>query len=474
MALSPGVLALLGLAVANAALATAAPHPAWAVLGLLLFLGGVARLLALAPAGAVMLAPFVVLHAAVLVSLLAIEGGAFMKEMGFAGHASPAGAGYVLCSALYLGVAALVFSRLHGRGAAARTARPGGTPAMTAAQRRLLCVAILGGAAAIVGWLVATGARAGFPLLTGTDRFAFRSQSADVLTLNFLILKYVIAALLGSSAAWAPGPWWRRAHHALFASYVVVSFLFGDKFFIILMAACFYAMPFLLARPAQITAQLRRAAPLALVVVGCACAVTFFIYSRNGELSVAMTLERLGDRIAGQGQLWWLAVRDSSALLRLETGEIAMNLANLVARPAADFTFEHRLAPFHFVERYSPTAIYVSFLNNGGAVTPTMVFEAYALVLAGYAGLAVALAAAGAWTGWLAHHLARAMAGGNPINVLLPAFAMFQTIVLMTQGTLHSLLGLSAFKAYAAFFVLQGLVGLWLRYWGAAPLPRRA
>ena len=474
LVLSPGVLALLGLMVANAVLAVAWPHPMWSFDGHALIMWGVRRLFALAPAAAVMLLPFMVVHASVLVSLPAIESGAFMKEMGFSGRASPAGAGYVLCSALFLGTAALVFSRLHAR--APRVAPL--TERVAAGQRLLLCMAVLGGAVLVVAWLAGKGLRLGFPLLTGTDRFAFRAASADVLTLNFLILKYVLAATLGTSAAWAPGAFWRRCHHAAFASYVAVSFLFGDKFFIILMAACFYAMPFLVTRPAGIAARLRRAVPLALLVLGCASAVTFHIYSNQGELSAAQTLQRLGERIAGQGQLWFLAVRDSSALLRLDTQALGLNLANLLARPPADFTFEHRLAPFYFVERYSPGAIYSSFLNNGGMVTPTMVFEAYALVLGGYAGLAVALLVAGAWTGWLAQHLARAMASGNPVNVLLPAYAMLQTVVLMTQGTLHSLLSLSTCKGYAAFLVLQGLVAAWLKHCAAAPrtawpLPRR-
>jgi hypothetical protein len=155
--------------------------------------------------------------------------------------------------------------------------------------------------------------------------------------------------------------------------------------------------------------------------------------------------------------------------VQFDTHHIALNLENLLARPAADFTFEHRLAPFYFVERYAPTAFFLSFLHNGGMVTPTMVFEAYSLVMVGYAGLVLVLMAAGAWTGWLAHYLSRAMAGGNPADVLLPSFAMFQTIVLLSQGTLHSLLSLSAFKAYAAFFALQTLVRAWLRHCAQAP-----
>jgi NADH:ubiquinone oxidoreductase subunit 6 (subunit J) len=465
-----GALGLLALMVANAALAVAAPHPLWSLAALGLFLCGVARLFALAPAATLMLLPFVVVQGSVMVSLPAIEGGAFMKEMGQAGEPSPAGAAYVLCSALFLSTAAFVCSRLRERQPQPWQA----VSPVAGGQRLLLCVAVLGGATAVVAWLLATGLRAGFPLLTGTDRFAFRAASADVLTLNFLILKYVLAAALGTSAVWAPGAAWRRAHHAAFMAYVVVSFLFGDKFFIILMAACFYAMPFLVARRVDIAAHVRRSLPLALLVFGCASAVTFFIYSGHGELGLDRTLQRLGDRVAGQGQLWYLAVRDASALLRLDTPAIGLNLANLVARPPADFTFEHRLAPFYFVERYSPTALYDSFLHNGGMVTPTMVFEAYSLVMVGYAGLVVALLAAGAWTGWLAHHLARTMASGNPVNVLLPAFAMMQTVVLMTQGTLHSLLSLSAFKAYAAFFVLQRLVAAWLKHCGTAPGAARA
>jgi len=95
-------------------------------------------------------------------------------------------------------------------------------------------------------------------------------------------------------------------------------------------------------------------------------------------------------------------------------------------------------------------------------------------VLAGYAGLALALAAAGAWTGWLAHHLARAMASGNAAEVLLPAMAMLQTIVMMSQGTLYSLLSLSSFKQYAACWAVRWLVRAWLAQGVTGPQPQRA
>jgi hypothetical protein len=80
----------------------------------------------------------------------------------------------------------------------------------------------------------------------------------------------------------------------------------------------------------------------------------------------------------------------------------------------------------------------------------------------GYGGLAALMCAMGAVVGSLAHWLACAMLSRNPVNVLLPAFVVTQTVSFMAQGTVYSVLSLSTFKAYAAFLVLQVVVSAWL------------
>ncbi len=453
------VAALLG----NCIISAAWPDPMASFVTLILFIVAVGQLFSSSPSAVMLAAPFMILHLSVMVSLIAIESGAYMKEMGALGHASVASATFIVYSLLLLSSAVLAYRWLDAR--RQRKAAHGRAAARMPPRARhwieTYAAVLIGGV--IVSYLLLRGLGTGFPLLTGTDRFQYRSRT-DVLTLNFLNLKYVLGAFIGCGAAFAATARVRALHHLVFFGYVGTSFLFGDKFFNILIASTFYAMPFTLREPDRIKQLIRRSLPMVLVVVACVSAVTAFIYSRGGELTAAETAQHLGDRVAGQGQLWFMAVEDDAAWIKFDTQIVRENLSNLVANPAASYAFEHRLAAFYFVERYSPPAMHLSFMHNAGSVTPTMVFEAYGLVAFGFLGLAVTGMLLGVFTGAAGYFLARSIMTGNPVNALLPAFVMTQMIYMAAQGTLYSLIGLSSFKAYAAFWLLQSLVSYWVNH----------
>jgi hypothetical protein len=456
------MLVIGALLLANGCLAMLWPGPLTALAALGLFLVMVGQLFRASPPAVVLLLPFVMIDVSSLVSMNAIEAGGYMQEMGRRGAASPASATFALCCILFLLTAAAVHVRRAGRHPILRAS------ADAHAERPLI---LCWGAVAIVGcidaYLTLAGLRSGFPLLTGTDRFEFRRLSASVLTLNLLSLKFMLAAFVGTGAAHATGRLQRASHHVAFLAYLGLSFLYGDKFFIVLGAAAFYVMPLLLRDPKDITGLIRRRLPLAGLAIACTVAVTAYIYSGYGQSSPEATARKIGDRVAGQGQLWYVAVEDAPRWVAFDVEAVRLNIENLFANPAADYAFRHRLAAFHFVERYAPTAMYRSYLTNAGTVTPTLVFEAYALVTFGGLGLVAALVAAGLLAGGLVTWLARSFATGNPFNVLFPSFVCVQFISLMSQGTPYSLLGLSAFKAYVALLAFQFVMAELVR-------PRRA
>ncbi|HEY4081707.1 MAG TPA: DUF6418 domain-containing protein [Burkholderiaceae bacterium] len=446
------------LMLANCALAVLWPSLLTSVAAFALFVAMAWRLFLASPGATVLLLPFVIIYVSSLASMIAIEGGAYMKEIGRRGVASPASAAFAVTVTLFLLTAAVVHLRQLQK-------RPFAMPLKYLLSPRPFVLAW--GAVLIVGfvdlYLLMAGLRQGFPLLTGTDRFEFRRLSADILTLNFLNQKFLFSAFLGAGATFAASRQQRFWHHAVFLGYLLLSFLFGDKFFIILVAAAFYAMPLLIKEPKHIVRLVRQHFLTAVAVVACVFAVTVYIYSGYGTLSPEATFLKVGDRVAGQGQLWHVAVQDASRLVAFNVETVRLNIENLLANPASDFTFHHRLAAFYFVERYAPSAMYESFLNNAGMVTPTLVFEAYALVTFGYLGLLFCVLAAGVLAGWAFTWLARMLMSGNPFNVLLPAYVCLQVMSLMSQATLYSVIGLSAFKAYGAFLVLQLVVGILVR-----------
>lgn len=431
------------------------PHPVWTILALPAYLTVVGNLMWRLRGNSALIAPMVLLHLAVLVSLAAIESGAAMKELGMFGEPSAGGVAFAL-----IGVLFILSATVATRGAMARWAGP---PAARVVRLRgamaYLSAAIV---ALLVAYLFLRGAITGFPLLSGADRFAYRA-AADVVVVNVLTLKYVIAGFMGAGAALATDRRCRLTHQGVFVAYLAVTFLFADKFFNILIAAIIFMAPAFMLGVQSGGRALLRLLPAASLAVVSVLAVTVYIYSGGGALSAAQTAERLLGRAAGQGQLWHVATQAHSELLRFDAQEVAKNLGSLTANPAATYALRERMAPFYFIDKYAPSAMHRSFFSNSGWVTPTMVSEAYALVMFGYLGLLAVVGAMGAVLGGLIGFFRWRLLSGNPFMVLLPAAMLTQFIYGYAQGTLYSLIGLSTLKIYAAFFVVGWFSHLWLK-----------
>lgn len=436
-------------------LSLAMPHPAWTVMAMFAYLVVVFRLMSHLHGAGVLVAPFVLLHLAVMLSLAAIESGAVMKELGLQGEPLHGGVSFAWVGLWFIATSVWVAHAVMSRWASPpveRVVRLSGPLAY-------LSAAIMG---ALVAYMLLRGAVTGFPLLSGTDRFTYRAAT-DVIVVNALTLKYVIGAFMGAGAALAADRRCRLTHQLVFISYLGVTFLFADKFFNILIAAIIFAAPgFMLGAHSGSRAWLRLL-PAASVVIASVLAVTVYIYSGGGALSPAQTSERLLGRAAGQGQLWQVAVQSRGEWARFDGHEAAKTLDSLIANPAATFALRERMGPFYFIERYANSTMRRSFFSNSGWVTPTMVSEAYALAMFGYVGVAIVMGAMGAVLGGLIGFFRWRLLSGNPFMVLLPAAMFTQFIYGYTQGTLYSLLGLSTLKIYTAFFVVGWFSHLWLK-----------
>lgn len=436
-------------------LAVVAPHPAWTVVGMFAYMVVAAKLMSHLRGDGLLVAPFVLLHVAAMVSLAAIESGAVMKELGLHGEPSHGGVSFA-----WVGLWFIATSTGAARAAMRRWAAPSPERVVRlSGPMAYLSAAIVG---ALVAYLLLRGVVTGFPLLSGADRFAYRA-AADVIVINALTLKYVIAGFMGAGAALAADRRCRLTHQLVFVAYLGVTFLFADKFFNILIAAIVFAAPaFMLGAHAGGRAWLRLL-PAASLAIASVLAVTVYIYSGGGALSAAQTAERLLGRAAGQGQLWHVAVQSHGGWARFDGHEASKTLGSLTANPAATYALRERMGPFYFIEKHAPSAMHRSFFSNSGWVTPTMVSEAYALVMFGYVGVGIVMGAMGAVLGALIAFFRWRLLSGNPFMVLLPAAMFTQFIYGYAQGTLYSLIGLSTLKIYAAFFVAGWFSHLWLK-----------
>ncbi|RYF34937.1 MAG: hypothetical protein EOO38_29185 [Cytophagaceae bacterium] len=126
------------------------------------------------------------------------------------------------------------------------------------------------------------GLQFGFPLLSGTDRFEFRRFSADKVTLYALNFKFFFAYALGIVAFITPAsPWMRAFAKLMYSGLMVLYFLFGDKFFTQLAALAAFLAPYAYHHYREIGRQLWIYAIAGMMAFTCVMTVTVFIYS-NG------------------------------------------------------------------------------------------------------------------------------------------------------------------------------------------------
>lgn len=425
-------------------------HPLFAWTSLLLFAWLLALVLRWSTAGFILLLPITITRGATMLSLAAIEAGAYMPEINQPGHTGDASASFVAFTTLFFVTFAIVF-RMVERPALAHARSPLMERAVALLAWPVLLVCMVWGAAAVV-----SGLQTGFPLLQGLDRFFYRSQLSSPLVFILLDNKFLVAALLGA-IAFAPQVtrMLRMGAVLTFLMLTGVYFLFGDKFFTILGETTFFAMPGLLLRREQLGRTLLRCAPLAIGVVCLASAASIYIYSGYGRLPLDRTTVLLGERIAGQGQLWFIATRDAPPAAHWDGHLVAAYTDGLGSDDPAHAAFVNGVETHWFIQRYSPAKLADSFRKNGGWVQLVMGTEAMGLVMFGYAGVMAIMLIGGVVLALAAAYLLRAFASGFPLSLFFAVWTYLQVYFAMQQASLWPVAADGQVKRLLLFLTIE-------------------
>ena len=401
-------------------------------------------------AALILMFPFVVTRVATMVSLLAIEGGAYMPEVNQLGASGDSSASFVAVTAILFVPAALMIGRWE-------------RAALTDARSRLLDDVVGALAWPAIAFCLAWGAfaaveglRSGFPLLAGVDRFLYRRVYSGPFSLALLDNKAAVATLLGVAAF---GP--RRvrlvpvAATLTFVGLTGLFFLFGDKFFTILTSVVFFAMPLLLRRRHRLGATLLRATPLATAMICLSLGATLYIYSDYGRLPLDRTSALVGERIAGQGELWFVANRDARRATHWDGQLVDRYLAVLTAPEPAAAAFANGVETYWFIERYAPAKTAVAFRRTRGWVQLTMGTEAMALVMFGYLGVVAVMLAGAALVAFVSLYLLRAIASGFPVSVAFAVWTYLQVYFALQQASLWPIAAPGQVKRVLLFLTIE-------------------
>ena len=429
-----GIVALAAVLAVHWYLAAAIPSAIFAWTSLLLF-GWLLLLVGrISAPGLILLLPIVITRGATLLSLLVIEAGAYMPEVNRLGEAGDASASFVAFTSLFFIVFALVFRRFARPFVAyARSPVLDQLVVLLAWPVVLLCMAL--GALAVLH-----GLQSGFPLLAGVDRFLYRREYSSRLVLILLDNKFLFAAMLGA-IAFAPRyqPLLKTAAILTFLGLTGLYFLFGDKFFTILAEVAFFAMPLLLARQGRLAVTMVRLAVPVGALLCAALGATLYIYSGYGRLSLDRTETLVGERIAGQGELWFVATHDARRMTNWDAHLVDRNIDTLDDKSPPASAFANGVETYYFIQRYSPAKLAASFRKNQGWVQLTMGTEAMALVMFGWVGVAAVMTFLGVLVGFSALYLRRAFASGFPPSLFFAVWTFLQIYFAVQQASLWSI-----------------------------------
>ncbi|PVE53443.1 hypothetical protein DC429_12395 [Arthrobacter sp. TPD3018] len=383
-------------------------------------------------------------------SLMVIEAGAYMPEVNRLGEAGDASASFVAFTAVFFLVFAAIFRRFE-RWFVAYARSP-----LLDDLVALLGWPVVGLCMALGAFAVLHGLQSGFPLLAGVDRFLYRREYSNGLVLILLDNKFLFAAMLGA-IAFAPRyrPLLKAAAILTFLGLTGLYFLFGDKFFTILAEVAFFAMPLLLARQGRLAATMLRLAVPVAALLCAALAATLYIYSGYGRLPLDRTVTLVGERIAGQGELWFVASRDARRVTHWDAHLVEANLDTLGDKSPPASAFANGVETYYFIQRYAPAKLAASFRKNQGWVQLTMGTEAMALVMFGYVGVAVVMALLGVAVAFAALYLRRAFASRFPLSLFFAVWTFLQVYFSAQQASLWSVAAPGQIKRLLLFVTIE-------------------
>ncbi|RZL85962.1 MAG: hypothetical protein EOP66_00015 [Sphingomonas sp.] len=383
-------------------------------------------------------------------SLMFIEAGAYMPEVNRLGATGDASASFVVFTAIFFLVYAYIF-RIFERPFLAFVRSPLIDDLVELLGWPVLLVCMAWGAIAFV-----QGAQSGFPLLQGVDRFYYRREFSSPLVLMLLDQKFLVAAILGS-IAFAPrhAPLLKTVAITTLTALTALYFLFGDKFFTILTEVAFFVMPLLLRRLGRLRTTIVRLAPLAIAMLCGSLGATLYIYSGYGSLPLDRSVALIGERIAGQGELWYVASRDTRQVVAWDDTLVQRYREALSDEPPADTASAKGIETFYFIHHYAPAWLANAIRKNQGWVQFTMGTEAMALVMFGYIGVATVMVLAGGLVALLSLYLRRTFASGFPVSLYFAVWAYLQVYLTVQQARFWSIAAPGQLKRMLLFATFE-------------------
>ncbi|MEH3102703.1 MAG: DUF6418 domain-containing protein [Sphingomonas phyllosphaerae] len=429
--------------------AATAPSPGWAYGALALFGSLSFGLLRTAPATFLLFVPLIALRLTEFISGAAIEGGAYMVETGITGRATGAFARLLLIYVLFFLTATIVVEAAWPRlktafREAPRRWQPHGRVIWTG-------LLIVMGAASL--YLVRLGINNGFPLLDHLDRFAYLRKIDSPIYSAWMTNRPVLVPFIGALFC-VPG---YRVRAALILVWLLaLSVLFGEKFTSLLMILSIFSIPVGLVHIAN-----DRAIPTgaigAIVVAIVVVTVPAVLIAYGALTDVDAAVQKYGQRVALQGQLWFVADDKYLTNARFDDRAIGADVASWMTPGAQNAEGAGtRFGLYYVMQRFTPSRL-LGWAMEGGTGFVFSLYP-YLLMTMGIAGLLLVSSLLAAFHAFVMRMVAQSIAESNWIASILFGRAMSSLYGGYTTGFLWNFFGIKNLVtiAVALFLIWEG------------------
>lgn len=425
------------------------PSAAWAYVALVLFGSMCFGLLRTSPATFLLLVPLLALRITEFISGGAIEAGAFMVETNITGRPTGAFTRLLLIYLLFFLSATFVVEaawprlKVLFRDAPTRWQRQG--------QLIWLALLIVMGAATL--YLVRLGINNGFPLISHIDRFAFLDKINSPIYSAWMTNRTVLVPFIGALAC-IPG--YRLRGALLLVWLLALSVLFGEKFTSLLMILSIFSIPVGLVHIAN-----DRAIPtgaiggisLAVVVVTVPAVLIAYGALTNFDHAV----QRYGQRVALQGQLWYVTDEKYLAATRFDDRAIGADVSSWMQPGEQDATKAGTRFGLYYVMQPFTDSRLLGWAMEGGTGFVFSLYP-YLLMTMGMTGLLIVSSIIAVFHAFVMKMLAQSIAESNWIASVLFGRAMSSLYGGYTTGFLWNFFGIKNLLtlAVALFIMWEG------------------
>lgn len=425
------------------------PSAIWSLISFLIFGGYICAMASFVPVSFLLLLPYIFFRATTLVSGVAIEYGGYMEDFETMGE--PTGA-YIRLTAIYIlfiSFASLVIEWIY-----VYIKSNGHDDLLYVRERtqRHPWIWIFYSIFIVFSlYVLMIGFTEGFPFLTSADRLSFRDVGGRGYI--FYMSNRMLAAYLFGIIIFLCQGIRRYLAVLLFISMVIISILFGEKFTSLMLITMYVITPAYLMSKTLQGNILKHILPAMGAASLLTIPVILMVYGWSDRPQDAM--EKLSTRMVGQGEVWYVADRDTDDAFRFDGRDISHVMMSTISPNADDLV---TIAPYsgvmYFMQKYMTLGMLALFLERP-TLTLTFGFEPYLLVVFGWVGMILPLFFYAGIYALALLYLAWAIQNARPISIFAAGKLLIWMVVGLAQGYLYMIFGFKLLMMVGAVFIYE-------------------